>query len=168
VSSRYWFPNFVKPAFPLRTALIVVGAVVVIEGVPLLTSRVSVLDPKTVQVCGTVEPLSLNVRFPITRSVSSVTERAALLSLLKLAVESTPSAMIPLDHLVGSLQFPSEFTVQVPLSAYANVAGNPNINRDKKRDVFIDVERRIPDYMPRLPAGHSNGRLLTTVNVPSI
>ena len=59
-------------------------------------------------------PLSLKFTSPIVRAVSSVMVRVPVMSLVKLAVEPLPSAMIPPAHLLESLQLPSPSKIHVP------------------------------------------------------
>lgn len=111
-------PAFVNPLVPASSVDTVVFTLVVIVG--LVPARVSVFAPANTQEPAVAVSVSPKVMLPIVRAVSTVTVTAPGISIvLKSALLPEPSATVPPDQSVVSLQFPDAVDVQVPDSAFA-------------------------------------------------
>ena len=95
----------------------------------------------------TLAPLSEKRRLPMVRSVPfKLTAAGPAMSLVKLAVKLAPSAMVPPDHFVVSVQLPPVAEVHVPSAAWTTqveAAARSVVRETEKiveRFVFMGLE----------------------------
>src|SRR5690349_19694137 len=140
-------PALVKPPVPASGALMAATILfaplvaVVMVGVPDDVASVSTLPPLAFNSQRLVPLVLANCKFPIVRELSRVFVRLAVIAMvLKSAVASVPSAMMPLSQLLASLQTPLALLVQVPLAAWLTARlASKAAPADNRNDFFLMV-----------------------------